>query len=669
MNSPADRIAFLRDEINRHNRLYHLLESPEISDTEYDHLFQELVALEAAHPEFASSDSPTQKVGFGPSEKFESAQHLVPMLSLDNAFGEEELRSFDDRVRRGLESENEIEYLAELKFDGASVSLVFENGRLVRAVTRGDGSSGEVVTPNILTIGSVPTQLNNAPSGLLEIRGEVLMSKAAFESVNAQRIAAGEQAFVNPRNAASGGLRQLDARETAKRKLSFFPYGLGTGVLADSQFGVLSALNQMGFEGRDDAKLCTGVEALMAYIADVEARRTSLPFGIDGVVIKVNDLGLQRQLGFTSRGPRWAIAYKFAAEQAFTILREVSWQVGRTGVVTPVAELEPVFVGGVMVSRATLHNLEDLRKKDVRVGDTVIVQRAGDVIPEVIGPVLEKRISGAAEIDAPTHCPDCETALVKEERFVALRCPNKECPSQILAKVIHFASRKAMDIEGLGEKQVQRFLELGFITDLPSVFRLERHREQIASLEGSGEKSTQKLLDAIAEARLRPLDRVLFALGIRFVGERTAKDLARVFGSIENFRQATYAQLIEVPEIGPRTASEIESWLEEPVNQELIDGLLEGGVTPIASAEPSGDFFAGKTVVFTGKLEVFTRDQAEDWVRAFGGKAASSVSKATTLVVAGPNAGSKLEKATQLGIEVIDEAAFEEMLKQARGEV
>lgn len=664
MGSPFERAGFLRAELERHNRLYYQHDAPEISDSEYDALFRELLDLENAHPKLRTPDSPTQRVGSPPVEGFEQHSHATPMLSLDNAFGDDEVRAFDERVRRFLERAEPVEYLVELKFDGASLALTYDDGLLVRATTRGDGQTGEVVTANAKTLRGVPYRLAENVPGRLEVRGEVVMLKADFEQVNAARSAAGEQPFVNPRNAASGGLRQLDSRETAKRKLTFFPYGLGTGELAQEQSAILDRLTALGFPQRTDATVALGVEALLARIHELESQRAQLPFGIDGVVIKVNDLGLQQQLGMTARGPRWAVACKFAAEQAFTLLKAVTWQVGRTGVVTPVAELEPVYVGGVTVSRATLHNIEDLRRKDARPGDTVIVQRAGDVIPEVVGPVLDKRPVDALPPAPPTACPECGAALAQDEGFVALRCTNRSCPAQIQAKLEHFASRLAMDIEGLGQKQISRFLELGFLSDLPSIYQLNRHQAELAALDRMGEQSVANLLAAIEASKSRPLDRFIFALGIRFVGDRTAKDLARRFRTVENLLEAHYDALIQIPDIGPRTASEIETWVEDESNQNIVRALLAEGVSPAELAGPVSELFAGKVLVFTGKLERFAREAAEDLVLQMGGKASGSVSKATSYVVAGPGAGSKLTKAEQLGVPVLTEEEFLAMLPE-----
>jgi len=656
--NPAERAAWLRSELERHNYLYYVLEQPEIGDSDYDRLFRELVELEEAHPDLRTPDSPTQRVGVAPGSQFAQHRHGVPMLSLDNAFSEDELRAFDERVRRGLGVER-VDYHTELKFDGLSLSLTYEDGVLAIATTRGDGITGEVVTANARTVRGIPLRLREPLPGTIEVRGEVLMFKDSFDALNADRLAKGEPLYVNPRNAASGSLRQLDSRITARRKLNFCAYATGAGAdLAESQDGVLRHLRELGFGVRTESRVQTSIDGVLNYIAEWEQKRASLPFGIDGIVVKVNSLTAQRELGFTARGPRWAIAFKFAAEQALTRLNGIFWQVGRTGAVTPVADLEPVFVGGVTVSRATLHNYEDLRRKDVREGDIVIIQRAGDVIPEVVGPVIERREGNLPVPAEPTNCPDCQAPLSRNEGQVALLCRNKACPSQIAAKLRHFASRNAMDIEGLGDKLIERFLETGFLTDLPSIYRLKDRREELVVLDRLGAQSVDNLLAAIDATRTRPLDRFLFALGIRYVGERGAKDLARAFRTLESLRRADYTQLIEVPDVGPRTASEIEEFFEEEDNQRLIDQLLEAGVAPTEPEGPVSDLFAGQTVVFTGKLERFSREAAEDLVMKMGGKAAGSVSKLTTFVVAGPGAGSKLAKAEQLGVPVLTEDEF-----------
>lgn len=495
------------------------------------------------------------------------------------------------------------------------------------------------------------------------------MLKEVFAELNRERVERGEQAFVNPRNAASGGMRQLDSSLTRARRLSFFSYGLGSVpeglALPETQSGVMDWIGSLGFGRTSESEVVTGADGLVAAANRVQERRPRLGFGIDGCVIKVNSLRLQDDLGFTARGPRWATAVKFPSEQAMTLLEGIGAQVGRTGVVTPVAELEPVFVGGVTVSRATLHNYVELERKDVRVGDTVIVQRAGDVIPEVVGPVLEKRPAGADPWTPPTVCPVCGTELTQDEGYVALRCPNKKgCEAQIAHKLVHFASRKAMDIDGLGEKQIFRYLELGWLSDLPSIYSLKDHRDELIGLERMAEQSTANLLAAIEESKSRPLDRVIFALGIRQVGERTARDLAREFRTLAGLRVATLEELDDVPDIGERTASEIREWFDEPENQELLDALLAAGVEPVEAEEPKSDIFAGKTFVFTGKLEQFSREAAEVFVASMGGKAAGSVSAKTDFVVAGPGAGSKLAKAEKLKVPVLTEDEFLAMLPE-----
>jgi DNA ligase (NAD+) len=655
---PADRAAWLRQELERHNYLYYVLDRPEIDDTTYDLMFRELVDLESVHPDLRTPDSPTQRVGSAPRGEFGTHRHAVPMLSLDNAFEEAELRAFDDRSRRDLHVDR-VDYHAELKFDGLSLSLTYRDGVLETATTRGDGDMGEVVTPNAKTLRGVPLRLREPVSGLLEVRGEVLLFKDAFDAMNAERAARGEQVYVNPRNAASGSMRQLDSRITASRKLNFFAYAIGAGpTLAPTQSGTLARLRDLGFAVNRESITARGIDELLAFIERAQSLRSNLPFGIDGVVIKVNDLAQQATLGFTNRGPRWAVAFKFPAEQAMTVLQGILWQVGRTGVVTPVADLAPVFVGGVTVTRATLHNMEDLSRKDVRVGDTVIVQRAGDVIPEVVGPVLEKRVGDPPQPTEPDRCPECETPLVRKPGEVALRCPNRQCPAQIAAALRHFCSRGAMDIEGLGAKLIDRFLELGWLSDIPGIFRLHERAAEIAALDRFGEQSTSNLLAAIEASKTRPLDRLVFGLGIRFVGDRTAKDLAREFRTLESLRTCTYESLLAVRDIGERTAREIEAWFEDPENQAILDRLLEAGVAPVEAEAPVGDLFADEIWVFTGKLEQFSREDAEALVMRYGGKAAGSVSKNTTAVVAGPGAGSKLVKAQQLGVPVMDEAEF-----------
>jgi DNA ligase (NAD+) len=663
--------AALRAEIERHNRLYYQKDTPEISDSEYDKLFRRLVELEDSHPWLKTEDSPTQKVGSDPLSAFEQRDHRLPMLSLENLFSLEELQAFDQRIRRALKTPGDepLEYECEIKLDGASISLLYEQGLLAAAVTRGDGFSGELVTENAKTIRGIPLKVSHQ-RGLLEVRGEVIMLKSVFDALNKERAERGEQVFVNPRNAGSGGLRQLDSRQTAARKLNFVAYGVGAvepPLEEETQNGVMDRLDELGFPVPGLRRVCKGVEAIQAFIEEVGAERAKLPYGIDGVVIKLNNLAAQQEVGFTARGPRWAAAYKFEAEQAFSQLKAITNQVGRTGAVTPVAEIEPVSVGGATVTRATLHNYDEVQRKDVRVGDTVIVQRAGDVIPEIVGPVLSARPDGLQRPVEPTTCPECSTPLERTREGAVLRCPNPHCPAQIAAKLRHFASRKAMDIDGLGEKLIDRFLELGFLTDLASIYTLHDHRTELDQLEGLGEKSVSKLIQSIEASKSPPLSRFLFALGIRHVGERTARQYADAFKTLEAFRHANYATLEAIPDTGPITASEVELWLEDPENQQLIDRLLAAGVVPQAVATSNRPKrLDGLTVVFTGKLEEMTREEAEALAADLGATPSSSVSRTTNLVVAGPGAGSKLKKAEELGIPVWDESEFLEWLRSEK---
>lgn len=655
--TPQERATELREQLEVANYQYYVLEQPTLSDSAYDRLFRELVDLETAHPELRTSDSPTQRVGVAPVAAFAQHRHLRPMLSLDNAFGQDELRAFDERVRKALGVDH-VEYFAELKFDGLSLSLTYEEGVLVRATTRGDGAVGEDVTANARTLRGVPLKLRGALPGIIEVRGEVLLFKAAFDELNTERVAKGEPVYVNPRNAASGSMRQLDSQITARRKLNFYAYATSDPI-ATTQEDTLRRLLELGFAVHSFAQSCQGIDAVWERATLAQTQRPDLPFGIDGLVVKVNSLAQQDVLGYTARGPRWATALKFESEQALTILEDIGWNVGRTGVVTPVAILKPVYVGGVTVSRATLHNLADLRAKDVRVGDTVLVQRAGDVIPEVLGHT--ERAETSCEVQAPTQCPECSSSLILSESLVSLRCPNPECPAQILAKLVHFASRGAMDIEGLGPKQIERFLGEGLLTDVPSIYDLHTHRESLEQMEGLGETSVDKLIEAIKSSKERPLEKVIFGMGIPSVGARTAVDLANTLGSLTGLMEVTENALLNIADIGPITAQKIGEWLAEDSNTTLVLGLIERGLNPIQSLSAQGPF-EGKTFVFTGKLELFSRDEAEATVRALGGKAAGSVSKATSYVVAGPGAGSKLSKAEELGVPVLTEQEYLDLI-------
>jgi len=661
----SERAAQLREQVEHHAYRYYVLDDPEIGDSEYDRLFRELQEIEEQHPALRTPDSPTARVGGPPVVGFTQYRHRIPMLSLENAFSKEELRSFDERVRKGL-GEDEVDYYTELKFDGASLSLTYEDGILTSAATRGDGTTGELVTHNARTIRGVPMRLREGVVGVLEVRGEVLMFKRAFQELNEKKVAKGEQVFANPRNAASGGLRQLDSRLTAQRKLSFFAYGTGyaDSRIADRQSEVIRRLRDLGFPTRVEATVVTGVDALLEQVKKVQSLRPDLPFGIDGIVIKVDRIDQQQTLGFTGRGPRWAIAFKYPAEQAFTKLNRIFAQVGRTGAITPVADLEPVYVGGVTVSRATLHNWEDIRRKDVREGDVVSVQRAGDVIPEVVGPVLEKRTEDLPIPEEPGKCPVCGTPVVRKPGEVAIRCPNRVCPAQIQTKIEHFAGRRMMDIDGLGSKLVERFLDLGLLTDIPSIYTLGERRVELTNLDRMGEQSVDNLLRNIEDSKHRPLARFLFGLGIPEVGERGAVDLVNHFHTLEAIREADEETLKSVSNIGPRTAAEIQEWFLDEENRAMVDRLLELGVEPEMSAAPEGGPFDGMTFVFTGKLEQFAREEAEALVQRLGARASGSVSAKTSILVAGPGAGSKLAKAEQFGVKVLTESEFLEMLPE-----
>ncbi|MGI8923532.1 MAG: NAD-dependent DNA ligase LigA [Fimbriimonadales bacterium] len=662
MPDPAKRAAELREKLNYHSHLYFVLDQPTIPDADWDAMLAELKAIEEAQPQLTTPDSPTQRIGATPSRRFKSHRHAKPMLSLDNAFGAEALRAFSGRVLRqlGLAPSDEIVLVGEPKFDGLSVSLTYEDSVLQVAATRGDGTTGEDITPNARTIRSIPLRLGRAAPGIVEVRGEVVLDRAEFERINKGRKEKGESEFANPRSVAAGSTRQLDPRVTASRRLSFWAWGVGeaAGLGVNSQMKLYEWLSEAGFRVSDEMRMLDGIEDALAFVDQWTLKRTKLPFDIDGLVLKVDDWEAQTRLGSTSRGPRWAIAYKFAAEQTTTRLLAISWNVGRTGTVTPVAELDPVKVGGVTVSRATLHNFDDLKRKDVRVGDQVIVQRAGDVIPEVVGPVLDADHTDRAIPDPPSVCPVCKSPLVRTEGEVALKCFNRLCPGQTAEKIHHFASRGAMDIDGLGAKLVLRLLDEGLISDSSGIYRLRERRAELEAMERLGEQSVANLLDGIEASKRRPLSRLIHALGIRQVGSTASLELAKHFGTLSRLRNATFEELVQVRDIGPNTAGEIVEYFQEPENGSMLDGLVAAGIDPRPVEAPVGGKFSGLTVVFTGKLEHMTREEAENLVRDLGGAAGSSVGPRTDLLVAGPGAGSKLDKATEVGIEVISEDEF-----------
>ncbi|WP_241069431.1 NAD-dependent DNA ligase LigA [Achromobacter insuavis] len=689
----AETAARLRAEIEQHNVRYYVYDDPSISDAEYDRMMRELQDLEAAHPELVTPESPTQRVGAAPVSAFGSVRHAVPMLSLGNAFDEEDVVAFDRRVTdtlRGaglLGPAQQAEYFCELKLDGLAISLRYEDGRLVQAATRGDGQTGEDVTSNIRTIKAIPLQLTGPAPKVLEVRGEVLMNRADFEKLNAAQAKRDEKVFVNPRNAAAGSLRQLDPRITAKRPLRFFAYGWGevqglpgaqSGLFDEAPAGATDAAAATLPEKSHGAMLdwlaalglpvnvkhnhrATGAEGLMAFYAKVGALRPELPYDIDGVVYKVDSLPAQKLLGFVARAPRFALAHKFPAEEATTTLLDIEVQVGRTGAITPVARLKPVFVGGVTVTNATLHNEDEIRRKDVRIGDTVIVRRAGDVIPEVVGAVLERRPADAREFVMPKACPVCGSAIERLEDETIARCTGGLfCAAQRKQTLWHAASRKALDIEGLGEKLVEQLVDSGRVKSLADLFSLRPL--ELVGLDRMGQKSADNLVEAIDKARAPALGRLLFALGIRHVGETTARDVARHFGSIEAIMDADEDALSSVPDVGPVVAGSIRRFFAEQHNRDVIDQLKAQGVHPVAEAVPQDTTLAGKTFVLTGTLPNWTREEASMRIQAAGGKVSGSVSKKTAYLVAGEDAGSKLTKAQELGVTVLDEDALKALL-------
>ncbi|WP_294948107.1 NAD-dependent DNA ligase LigA [Sulfurivirga sp.] len=663
------RIDELRALIRRYDYAYYVLDEPEVSDAEYDALFNELKALEAQFPDLITPDSPTQRVGGVPAEGFRKVRHRVPMLSLDNAFSDEELADFERRIiELAPDIPRPVEYSAEPKMDGLAISLRYEAGRLVEASTRGDGEVGEDVTRNAMTVRAIPLRLmTDTPPTVLEVRGEVFMTHAAFEALNRQQLERGEKPFANPRNAAAGSLRQLDPKVTAERQLSFYAYGWGEAdeqVLADTYTDTMSRLRQWGVPVNPLLEVVHGVEGMRDYFERMSARRPRLAYDIDGVVFKVNSLEWQDRLGYTSRAPRWAIARKFPAQEAWTLLEDVIVQVGRTGALTPVAKLKPVRVGGVTVSSATLHNFEEVARKDIRIGDTVIVRRAGDVIPEVVGPVLSKRPPDARPVVPPEKCPVCGSDVIREPGKAVLRCSGGLfCPAQRQRALEHFVSRKAMDIRGLGPKLIARLLEKGWVEHPDDLYHLSC--DQLASLEGMGEKSARNLIDAIEASKNTTLPRFLFALGIPEVGEVTAENLATHFGSLEAIMRADTATLEAVQDIGEVVADNIVTFFRQPLNRKVIRGLLEAGVhwpEPVRAEAVADSPFAGKTVVLTGTLHGMTRDEAKARLSALGAHVTNSVSRRTDFVIVGENPGSKARKAEQLGVTMLDEQQFMEML-------
>lgn len=663
-----ERVTQLRTELDDHNYRYYVLDDPAIADVDYDRLLRELSDLEQAHPELVTQDSPTQRVGATPDSPFAPVSHEVPMLSLANAFDAGELEDFDRRVRERVGAASDIEYACEPKLDGLAVSVLYEDGRLVRAATRGDGYVGEDITANVKTIGSVPLRLRgDAFPRKLEVRGEVYMPKAGFEKLNRVLAENGEKTFVNPRNAAAGSLRNKDPQVAAQRPLELCCYSVAvnnSAELPDTHSELLEQLRRYGFRISSELAVVSGLQACIEFYRQLEAKRESLAYEIDGIVFKVNDLGLQEELGFVSRAPRWAIAYKFPAQEAGTRVRSVEFQVGRTGAITPVARLEPVFVGGVTVSNATLHNMDEIERLGLRIGDHVIIRRAGDVIPQVVKVVLEKRPKGTEPVELPTACPACGSEIEQAEGEVVARCSGGlVCPAQRKEEIRHFVSRKALDIEGLGERWIEILVERGIVGSVADIFTLDK--ETLVGLERMGDKSAENLLASIKASSRPELHRFLYALGIREVGEATAKALAQHFGSLAAIQAADQEALQAVADVGPVVAAHVETFFRQSRNQDVIDALMRYGIEVQDPPENTGgEPLKGRTYVLTGTLDSLTRDEAKGYLESLGAKVSGSVSGKTYAVVAGADAGSKLAKAEKLAVPVLGESDLLELLRE-----
>jgi DNA ligase (NAD+) len=661
-----DRIKALRALIDYHNRRYYQMDDPEIPDAEYDRLMRELMELESQFPALAAKDSPTQRVGSTPLEKFEALDHLTPMLSLANAFSEQDIMDFNERIRRFLGATADVRFVAEPKLDGVAVNLIYINGILETGLTRGDGATGEVITQNIKTIHTIPLKMkekSDAPiPRRIEIRGEVFMPTEAFKTLNGRRLKSGEMPFANPRNAAAGSLRQLDSRITTRRPLDIFCYGIGMveGTPFQSHWQVLQALRSWGFRVNDHVKEVKSIAECIRYYHHIDNIRKTLPYEIDGCVIKVDDLSIQDRLGTISRSPRWAIACKFAATRESTVIENVIFQIGRTGVLTPVALMKPVRVGGVVVSRATLHNMDEIGKKDIRIGDTVIIQRAGDVIPEVVSVVEAKRTGTEKKIAKPEICPlaqgGCGSKVVRLEGEVAYRCINMGCPAQIKEHITHFASRGGMNIEGLGEKLISQLVDRSIVRDPADLYFLSM--EKLLTLDRMAEKSASNILAAIERTRSPSLDKFIFALGIRHVGERTSQMLSEHFGNLDKIIQAADEELLALRDIGPEVAGSISRFFDEPSNVAIIEKFSKAGVVPQEIKRPKSLPLAGKLFVFTGTLKTLGRNEAKEIVKSLGAQVSEAITKNTDYVVAGDTPGSKLQKARSTGVVILDEEEF-----------
>ncbi|NCO52967.1 MAG: NAD-dependent DNA ligase LigA [Deltaproteobacteria bacterium] len=665
-DATQQRHAELSRQLHHHSYLYHGLDAPQISDAEYDALLRELLALEQQYPDLITPNSPSQRVGSTPLPGFRQISHRLPMLSLENAFSVADLHAFDARIRRFLASDQPVEYLCEMKLDGVAIELVYHAGRLQHASTRGDGLVGEDITANARTLGAIPLQLQHQPPAYLEVRGEVYMELAPFRQLNQQRREEGEKTFANPRNATAGSLRQLDPRLTAARPLTISCYGLGEvegANLPTNQLDMLQQLRTWGLRvNLETVFLAADIDQVVQRYQQLRAEREQLPFEIDGMVVKVNSFGLQQELGEKSRTPRWAIACKFPPRQQQTRVESVRYQVGRTGAITPVANLEPVNVSGVMVSSASLHNWDEIARLGIRIGDTVIVERAGDVIPDVVKVVTEKRTGNEQPIPEPQFCPACGAKVVRGTDEVVPRCQGLDCPAKLREALKHFVARGAMDIEGLGERLLDQLLALGLVTSIADLYTL--NKEDFFKLERMGEVLAEKLLTAINNSRQRPLEKLLFGLGIRHIGAHLAKILSRKFGSLQHLSKASRDELLATHEVGPQIADSLLTFFSDPKNLDLLQRLNAAGVRPETLQLPAGDRLADKVFVFTGALERFSRSEGQQMVEAQGARASGSVSKKTDFVVAGPGAGSKLARAEQLGITILNEEQFLQLLKE-----
>lgn len=668
--SPQKRIEELRDLIREYDYNYFVISQPSISDYEYDQLFNELVKLERENPQFVSADSPTQRVGSDLTKEFKPVAHKTPMLSLSNTYSEDELYEFDRRVREGLPASEKVEYVCELKIDGLSISLKYSNGKLSVAATRGDGSVGEEVTNNVKTIRTVPLNVRKHSSAKIklnefEVRGEVYMESEPFKKLNEERELNGEKVFANPRNSAAGTLKLQDPKIVAKRPLQVFLYNfLNDSTEIKSQTENLNLLNNLGFRINKNFRLCKTIDEVIKYCREWEEKRDNLPYEIDGVVIKVDSLKQQKILGNIAKSPRWAVAYKFKAKQAITKLHKITWQVGRTGTLTPVAELEPVFLAGSTISRATLHNLDEIKRKDIREQDTVVIEKGGDVIPKVVSVDVSKRGKDSRETKLPAKCPVCGSKLFKPEDEVAVYCENNLCPAQVKGRITHFAARGAMDIEGLGEALINLFVDLGFIHNYADIYSLKEKREELIQIERLGEKSVDNILKSIETSKERPFDKVLFAMGIRYVGSGAAKKLADHFGNIANLAKATESQIEEIHEIGSSISQSVRRFFADEHNKKIIDRLKKAGLRfEIEKKKKKSDNLEGKSFVLTGTLSTMSRDEAKERIIEHGGTVLSAVSKNTSYVVAGEKPGSKFDKAQKLNVPVLSEDEFLKMIE------